>query len=34
MGFEADDSDKYSAEWWDGFVTGALEVFEQIEDKL
>jgi hypothetical protein len=34
MGFEADDSDKYSSDWWDGFVTGALEVFDEVEDKL
>jgi hypothetical protein len=27
-----DDSDEYSSEYWDGFVEGALEVFEKIDD--
>lgn len=33
LGLE-DDSDKYSAEWWDGFVAGALKIFEEVDAKL
>ena len=34
LGFEVNDPDQYSAEWWDGFVEGALEVFQEVEDKI
>jgi hypothetical protein len=32
FGKEHDDSDAYSSEYWDGFVVGALEVFEAAEE--
>jgi len=31
LGKEDDDPDAYSAEYWDGFIEGALEVFEKID---
>jgi hypothetical protein len=34
LGFEESDPEKYSAEFWNGFVTGALAVFEEVKDKL
>jgi hypothetical protein len=32
LGKESRDEDAYSAQYWDGFVEGALEVFEKVDD--
>ena len=34
VGIEDNDPDKYSTEWWDGFAEGALEAFNEINNKL
>jgi hypothetical protein len=34
LGKERSDDDQYSAPYWEGFVAGALEVWEEIKEKI